>query len=62
MAKKAGLGRGLDALFADVAPVEQEISVLEKEEAKNTTVEAPIHTSASFKPREKNADKFSDLW
>jgi hypothetical protein len=33
-----------------------------KEEAKNTTVEAPIHTSASFKPREKNIDKFSDLW
>lgn len=33
-----------------------------KEEAKNTTVEAPIHTSASFKPREKNVDKFSDLW
>lgn len=33
-----------------------------KEEAKNTTVEAPVHTSASFKPREKNVDKFSDLW
>ena len=33
-----------------------------KEEAKNTTVEAPIHTSASFKPREKNIDKFSNLW
>lgn len=33
-----------------------------KEEAKNTTVEAPIHTSANFKPREKNVDKFSDLW
>lgn len=33
-----------------------------KEEAKNTTIEAPIHTSASFKPREKNVDKFSDLW
>ena len=33
-----------------------------KEEAKNTTVEAPIHTSANFKPREKKTDKFSDLW
>ena len=33
-----------------------------KEEAKNTTVEAPIHTGASFKPKEKKTDKFSDLW
>ena len=33
-----------------------------KEEAKNTTVEAPVHTSAEFKPREKKANKFSDLW
>lgn len=33
-----------------------------KEEAKNTTVEAPVHTSAEFKPREKKADKFSNLW
>lgn len=29
MAKKAGLGRGLDALFADVAPINEEISVLD---------------------------------
>lgn len=29
MAKKAGLGRGLDALFADVAPINEEVSVLE---------------------------------
>ena len=36
MAKKTGLGRGLDALFADAAPVNQEISAPEKDEAKNT--------------------------
>lgn len=36
MAKKTGLGRGLDALFADVAPVDQEISVLERVEPKST--------------------------
>lgn len=29
MAKKAGLGRGLDALFADVAPINEEVSVLD---------------------------------
>ena len=33
-----------------------------KEEAKNTTVETPVHTSAEFKPKTKKADKFSDLW
>ena len=33
-----------------------------KEEAKNITVEAPIHTGADFKPKEKKTDKFSDLW
>ncbi len=33
-----------------------------KEEAKNTTIEVPIHTGAEFKPREKKKDKFSDLW
>jgi hypothetical protein len=33
-----------------------------KEEAKNTTIEAPIHTGAEFKPREKKKDKFTDLW
>lgn len=33
-----------------------------KEEAKNTTVEVPTHTGAEFKPREKNKDKFIDLW
>lgn len=33
-----------------------------KEEAKNTTVEAPAHMGADFKPREKKMDKFSDLW
>lgn len=33
-----------------------------KEEAKNTTVEIPIHTGAEFKPREKKTNKFSNLW
>ena len=33
-----------------------------KEEAKNTTLEAPTHTRAEFKPREKKKDKFTDLW
>lgn len=33
-----------------------------KEEAKNTTIEAPIHTGAEFKPKEKKKDKFTDLW
>lgn len=33
-----------------------------KEEAKNTAIEAPTHTGAEFKPREKKKDRFSDLW
>lgn len=33
-----------------------------KEEAKNTTVEAPTHTGAEFKPRENKKDKFTNLW
>ena len=33
-----------------------------KEEARNTTIEAPTHTGAEFKPREKKKDKFTDLW
>lgn len=33
-----------------------------KEEAKNTTVEVSVHTGAKFKPKEKKADKFSNLW
>lgn len=33
-----------------------------KEEAKNTTINAPIHAGAEFKPKEKKQDKFSDLW
>lgn len=33
-----------------------------KEEAKNTTVEIPTHIGAEFKPKEKKADKFSNLW
>lgn len=33
-----------------------------KEEARNTTVEVPTHTGAKFKPKEKNKDKFTDLW
>ena len=34
MAKKAGLGRGLDALFADLAPVEESSSSRAEEGAK----------------------------
>ena len=33
-----------------------------KEEAKNEIIEAPVHTGAEFKPREKKKDKFTDLW
>jgi hypothetical protein len=33
-----------------------------KEEAKNVAIEAPTHTGAEFKPREKKKDKFTDLW
>ena len=33
-----------------------------KEEAKNATIEAPVHEGAEFKPREKKKDKFTDLW
>lgn len=33
-----------------------------KEEAKNTTVEVPIHTGAEFKPKEKKENKFTNLW
>lgn len=33
-----------------------------KEEAKNTTVEAPTHTGAEFKPKENKKEKFTDLW
>lgn len=33
-----------------------------KEEAKNTTVEVFNHEGATYKPKEKKKDKFSDLW
>lgn len=33
-----------------------------KEEAKNTTIEVPVHTGAEFKPKEKKKDRFTDLW
>lgn len=33
-----------------------------KEEAKNITIEAPAHTGAEFKPKEKKIDKFTNLW
>ena len=33
-----------------------------KEEAKSSTVEAPTHTGAEFKPKEKKENKFSNLW
>ena len=33
-----------------------------KEDAKNTTIKEQTHSGAEFKPREKNKDKFYDLW
>ena len=33
-----------------------------REEAKNTTVEIPVHEGAEFKPKEKKIDKFTNLW
>ena len=33
-----------------------------KEEAKNVSVEVPVHVGAEYKPKEKKKDKFSDLW
>lgn len=33
-----------------------------REEAKNTTIEAPTYTGAEFKPKEKKKDKFTELW
>lgn len=33
-----------------------------KEEAMNSTVDAPTHIGAEFKPKEKKTDKFSNLW
>ena len=33
-----------------------------KEEAKSTAVEMPTHIGAEFKPKEKQVNKFSDLW
>lgn len=33
-----------------------------KEEARSTTIEAPVHTGAEFKPRENKKDKFANLW
>lgn len=35
---------------------------LAREEAKNIAIEIPVHTGATFKPREKKEDKFSKLW
>jgi len=49
MAKKSGLGRGLDALFADVAPVDQEISVLEREEPKSSNKSSRAKTASAKK-------------
>lgn len=33
-----------------------------KEEAKKKTIEAPTHTMAEYKPKEKKKDRFADLW
>lgn len=33
-----------------------------KEEARNMTINAPMHTGAEFRPKNKKNDRFSDLW
>lgn len=33
-----------------------------KEDAKNNSIEAVTHIGAEYKPKEKNKNKFSDLW
>ena len=43
MARKAGLGRGLDALFADVAPIKEESS----EQNTSSTIESIAKPSAA---------------
>ncbi len=40
MAKKSGLGRGLDALFADVAPIEETAEIAETAKAKKVSKKA----------------------
>ena len=55
MAKKKGLGRGLDALFADVAPVN--IDVAEQEETEETKKETPVRKSAAKQKSEKQAQQ-----
>ena len=45
MAKKTGLGRGLDALFADAMPIEPEEAAVEATE--ETEAKAPNSTKAS---------------
>ena len=46
MAKKAGLGRGLDALFADVAPINEEISVLDNLPGGDSKAEKTVKKTA----------------
>jgi hypothetical protein len=49
MAKKAGLGRGLDALFADAVPVMEELT--EAPEAKAKATEAPAKKGKKAAPK-----------
>ena len=60
MAKKSGLGRGLDALFADVAPVDQEISVLDKAEEKKTNKSSKTKTAPAKKQAPAEAASSDD--
>ena len=56
MAKKAGLGRGLDALFADAAPVIEDEPVLETSEKEDK----PADEAGKSKPKKKAAKKTDD--
>lgn len=46
MAKKSGLGRGLDALFADVAPIEETAEIAETAKAKKVSKKAADSAAA----------------
>ncbi len=63
MARKAGLGRGLDALFADAAPINEEEykeeSAKDSEEKEDRTAEASVkkkENSGSSEDREKQSE------
>lgn len=49
--------RNINTVYVKMKNVEKA-----REEAKNATLESSMHIGAEFKPREKNKDKFTDLW